>query len=84
MPPFIHPGLFIAGDYNVVSRNRIIGNTIGIPTGEGIVVNGTKNVLGRHTVLENVTFDLRDVKGDSAHNTWQFNTSVTASPACIQ
>ena len=76
-------GLSIAGNNNVVRRNRAIRNGGGGFEG-GIVVSGTGNDLRHNTALENSPFDLQDTNGDCVHNTWKFNTFQTADPACIQ
>ena len=81
----LNANLRINGNHNVVRRNRIVGFSFGGPVSiNGIVVTGTNNDIRHNTTLRNSPFDLIDTNGDCAHNTWKFNTFLTADPACIQ
>lgn len=80
--PVDRAGLSIEGSYNVVRRNRVIGNSGGFFS-LGVVVSGTGNDLRHNTALQNAV-DLGDANGNCVQNTWKFNTFQTAVPACIQ
>jgi hypothetical protein len=78
--------LSVNGNHNVVRRNKIMGFSWEPDSDDvnGIVVSGTGNDIRHNTALDNSPFDLRDTNGDCAHNTWKFNTFLTADPPCIQ